>query len=316
MRESIPGSRRLSAVWAAIVSLGAFPTLALAQTTEFEKSSVIPFRRAAAENDDRRPTVKVIADGDSTRPLRTVATEEIPWSQLNPAAKERAAKVVQNVGLFRRLPTVSLESDRRTYNYFVDHPDVAVSLWRAMGISKVQLSETGPLTFDTDTGDGTTGSIEVLHRTPNSCLFFCRGLFQNPALVKPIRVEALMHLQPEFRPANQVVHKLDMFVAFPSQTVENIAKIISPVSNRIADRNFEEISLFVEMMNRGMSRQPGWVEQIVMRLEGVDPHRPDELLQVTAAVYIDAQKVRHAQSGEPITIPVSLPMTGTRQIMD
>lgn len=316
MLDPNPGSHRLSAAWMFLVALAGVPALAQAQTPDYEKSNVIPFRKAAAENDDRRPTVRAIADGDSTRGTRTLAIESIPWQQLNPQAKEQASKVVQHVGLFRRLPTVILESDRRTYDYFVDHPDVAVSLWRALGISKVQLHETAPLCFDTDTGDGTTGAIEVLHRTPNCCLFFCRGMFQNSALVKPIRVEALMHLQPEFRNGNQVIHKLDMFVSFPSQAVENLAKVISPISNRIADRNFEEVSLFVEMMNRGMSRQPGWVEQIAARLEGVDPHRPEELLQVTAAVYIDTQKVRQSLTGESVTIPPITTTTRTAGAMD
>ena len=112
-----------------------------------------------------------------------------------------------------------------------------------------------------------------------------------------------MHLQPEFKENDLIVHRFDLFVSFPSQTVETIAKVISPISNRIADRNFEEVSLFVEMMNRGMALQPGWVEQVAQKLEGVSPNRPDELLELTAAIYVEANRRQQPGSGS-VLVPL------------
>jgi hypothetical protein len=89
--------------------------------------------------------------------------------------------------------------------------------------------------------------------------------------------------------------------------------LISPVSYRIADRNFEEVSLFVEMMSSAMSRQPGWVEQISARLDGVLAGRSQELLNVTAAVYIDYERRRLAETGQPVTLEaIKAPLSVSR----
>ena len=72
-----------------------------------------------------------------------------------------------------------------------------------------------------------------------------------------------MHLQTQYVQGEalqpQVVHGLDLFVMFPSNTVDTVVRVIAPVSHMIADRNFRELSLFVRFMNVAMERQPGWV---------------------------------------------------------
>ncbi|GIT30470.1 MAG: hypothetical protein Ct9H300mP1_25160 [Planctomycetaceae bacterium] len=45
-----------------------------------------------------------------------------------------------------------------------------------------------------------------------------------------------------------MTHQAALFLAFPQQSVRNVAKLISPVTNMIADRNFRDISLFLRMM--------------------------------------------------------------------
>ena len=83
---------------------------------------------------------------------------------------------------------------------------------------------------------------------------------------------------------------LDLFVTFPSQTVDTVARLISPVSHLIADRNFRELTLFVRFMHVAMERQPGWVERTVQRVEGIDRKQREELLNVSARVFVDGRK--------------------------
>ena len=77
---------------------------------------------------------------------------------------------------------------------------------------------------------------------------------------------------------------------------------MAPISNKITDKNFEEISLFVRMMQLAMSEQPGWVEQIAAKLDGVLADRADQLLQVTAQCYIDEKKRQGEIIGEPVSL--------------
>lgn len=308
MRLAALRGRRNSVLMTVVLATWTSTSLALAE--QREQDSVIPVNQIHAT---QQPIVAtLIKSGDSSRRTRNEAIEQLPMALLTPADQQAVQLVLKDLSLFRRLPTLQIDADRRAYEYFTEHPDVAVSIWRALQISSVQMKEVNSLQYQTDTRDGTIGMVQVLLRSPGSYLVMCQGQLQSPGMPKPIHVKALMHLQPRFDSNGKVVHHLDLFVNFPSQTIETIAKLTSPVSFRIADRNFEEVTLFVALMSSAMSRQPGWVEQTAGKLEGVFPQRPQELLQVTASVYVDAERRRLTALGQPVTLENIMPAVGTQ----
>lgn len=256
------------------------------------QGSVIPI--AGRSESAPEMSVERLDEGTSARWTRKTASDELPLDQLTAESRATANEILGNVSLFRRLPKVKLQADKRVYEYFAYNPDVAVSIWRAMEISKVQLTQKTPDNYEVNTGDGTVGSVTVLYQGEGHHLILCEGEFQGPGVPRPMQARALMHLQPTFATGpegrTEVTHTLDLFVSFPSQTVEALARLISPVSNHVADRNFEEVSLFIEMMDRAMTQQPGWVEQISTRMNQVDDDDPQQLLRLTAAVYVDGQR--------------------------
>lgn len=239
---------------------------------------------------DEIPEIKVdtLETGTSSRDAKKKALQVLPLAHLAPAQRAVADAIVQDISLFRRLPTIRCETDPRIYTYFCDHPDVAVSIWRAMGVSAVKMAETGRGAFSCDAGDGTLGQVEVLYRTPTSSLVSCKGTFTSPLLPKPIKGSALLHLQVQTQldgaGKNCIVHKGDLFVSFPSTAVDAVARTIAPVSNKMIDRNFEEISLFVRMMDEAARRKPEWIYDIAPKLEGVGKERPVELVDLTRQV--------------------------------
>ncbi|WP_437192722.1 hypothetical protein [Planctomicrobium sp. SH527] len=280
------------------------PSVVVAQPNAAAES-VIPFNELAGK--DKAVAADIVEPGDSSRRSRQDALAELPMSKMSPGSQKIVQEVVGNLSLFRRLPKVAIKTDRRTYDHFIQHPDVAVSIWRAMEISRVQLSETGPASYQTDTKDGTAGTVEVLYRTADSCLILCHGQLNGHGLPKPIQARALMHLQPRLTGENQLTHTCDLFVSFPSNAVEAIAKLVAPMSFKIADKNFEEISLFVSLMSNAMVVQPGWVEQLAMRLDGVSPERKNSLRNVTAQVYVEAERRRLSALGRPVTLEALMP---------
>ncbi len=268
-----------------------------------------PSSQAAAE--PQLPTaadvaVDVLSPGTSARAVRDSARNAVPLQQLSPEHQRLAQSVLGDVSLFRRLPTVRAKLDPRVYQYFLDAPDAAVSIWRVLGISKLELKQTAPGVFEADTGDGSSGTVCLLHRTPTSCVVYCDGLFKSPVLAKPIKARALVTLRAVIEPqadgVTLITHSSDMFVSFPSLAVETIARMVSPLSYKYADRNIEEITSFLRMMDISMSRQPGWIEQIAQLMDGISDERNRQLLQLTAAVYVDAQRRNFAAKGEPFRI--------------
>ncbi len=257
--------------------------------------------------------ISLLSKGSSTRFAKRSVLSQLPLNKLTPANRINAEYVLKDISMFRVLPKIQFDVNHAAYAFFIAHPDVVVSIWRDMKISDFQMWQTGPTSFEIDAGDGTIGTLEVIHQTPTETMVLCSGVYKSPLLAKPIAAKALLYLESEYHPGNgqvktSVCHQATMYVSFPSQTIEMAAKILAPVSNVILDRNFKEISIFMHMMSLAMERQPGWVERVTNRLEGVLPVRRPQLLKVAARVYIDGQQRRKAtkpnrlQPPQPINV--------------
>ena len=284
-------------LWIVLIAL--FPTGGTAQDTDTLSLQLVAGQRQPHEE----LHVETLHVGTSSKKLRDEALQLLPLAKLTAPSQKLAQGVIHNASLYRRLPTIRCQADHHVYRFFADHPDVAVGMWRAMGVSKLQMFQTGEFEYEADAKDGTVGVITILSRTPTDCLIHCSGMFQSPVLAKPIQARAILHVRTAFEvnadDQQLVTHTGDLFVTFPSQTVENVAKAMAPISNKITDKNFEEISLFVRMMQLAMTQQPGWVEQMAAKLDGVIAGRSDQLLQVTAQCYIDEKKRLGEIIGEP-----------------
>lgn len=249
---------------------------------------------AAVEDNTQYPGLTIVKTGLSSSSVRKKAVADLRLERLTPDAQRKSQSVLKNLGMFRRLPTISFECDPEVYNYFLKNPDVAVSTWRAMEISQFQLQQTGANQYRADAGDGSVGDVELFLQTPSETLIHCDGAFKSPLLTKPIVARSLMRLQTTFvkDTDGRIIgtHTGDVFVEFPSHAVEAVAKVISPVSHAIADRNFKQMTLFVHLMSQAMVKHPGWVEQTGNKLDGIPGQKKQEFLEVAASSYSESRK--------------------------
>ena len=268
---------------------------------------------------DAAPTVEahVQSKGTSSDKVKKTALTELPLAKLTPQNRVRVQALLDEVGYFRRLPTTVFAAEPEVYQFFIRYPDVAVSVWRVMGISEMKMWQTGPNEYEGDSGDGSTGTIDVVYRGADETLLICEGQYQSPMLKKPIQARSLVMLKTSFIKESDgtifVTHRADMYVAFPSQTVETVAKVLSPLTGSMADRTFTEMSLFLRMMSLAMTRRPTWVDQIAGQMEGVADIRKLQLRQVTLQVHNGERKrqglpplVSRSQGPAPATVPADV----------
>lgn len=294
MRRVTVTARALSVMTVCLLLSGGMSVSLLAQSPAPEPG--------AEEPGGEFPVVQVelLEKGDSSRNQLKSALDALPLQHLSADHRKRVNEILENRALFRRLPTIGVECAPEIYSHFTANPESAVAIWRAMGISKFTLTPQNGNVWVGDAGDGSRGTIELLLKTPETHLLLCDGEYRSPVLPNIIRAKALMHLRtrPMVRENGEqrVVHDLDLFVMFPQQTVETVAKVVSPVSHMIADRNFRELSMFVRFMHVVMERQPGWVERVVQKMDGVSFEQKEELLQLSARVYVAARKAEARQT--------------------
>lgn len=267
LRGGVPYARQLIVV--ALIT-GAFSTPVSAESQLEEIAERAGFR--------------IIAQGESTRESEARARSRVPLNRMSGAARQRALKVMDQCSQFRRLPEIQYSADPALYQYLVRHPDVAVSTWRVLGISRFEMWQTGPLEYEAAAVDGTEGLADVLYRDHEQCIFVCEGSYHNPLLPKPLEASALVWFRSGFTPADDgtflVTQKAEVFVAFPSQGLSAVARILTPVTNSMMDRNLLEVSLYASMMSRAVRDEPEWIIQLARQLEGVLPQRSTELITI------------------------------------
>ncbi|MBC8113244.1 MAG: hypothetical protein H7062_02610 [Candidatus Saccharimonas sp.] len=128
---------------------------------------------------------------------------------------------------------------------------------------------------------------------------------------------SLMRLQTTFakEPDGRIIgtHSGDVFVEFPSQAVETVAKVISPVSHTIADRNFKQMTLFAHLMSQAMARHPGWIEIIGNKLD-VSAERKREFMEMSARSHALSRKRLNAAAQPPFPLAPDDLLTPFREI--
>lgn len=274
----------------------------------FEKGNMRDLRRDPERDRDIEqmlPHYRVTTSGSSDSALRDEALQRLNRLTFTASGRQTANQVVDNLSLYRRLPEVRFEVDPDTYDYFVGNPDSVVALWQALGISAINLREVKQYHYQMNNPDGTVSDVYYLRRTKNENVIYCDGEFKSPFLAKPIAAKGILCLYTTFEEEDGVTfarHHADALISFPSTAVETAARLISPVSNYIADRNFQEISLFMHTMSLTMSRQPGWVQQQIARMKAIRPTKAEELMQVTLQNY-EAHQNRLAARWRDLTDP-------------
>jgi hypothetical protein len=238
--------------------------------------------------------IRILSKGESSSDLQKKTVASIPLHAMAPASRQRAKKIMDDCSQYRRLPSLQYSIDEPMYRYLLQHPDVAVSTWRVMGISRFEMWQTGPLEYEAKAVDGSEGIADILYQDANQMVFVCEGTYHNALLPKPLAASALIWFRASYTPAADGTHtvsqKADVFVKFPSAAFSAVAKMLTPVTNGMMDRNLFEVSLYSSMMSRAVRDEPEWVIQVADQMEGVLPQRRGELIEV-------AQRPRKVNKG-------------------
>jgi len=211
----------------------------------------------------------------STPAMRQDAARALPLSKLTPQGRALAAKVLNDVTIFRRLPTQVIESDSEMFGFLVENPDLVINIWDVMGVTKVSMKRLGPSSFQLDDGHGTTGTIHYLYRSPTQHVVYCEGSYIGSLLPRAIRGRCILSLRSvPIRDADErsyVQCRLDSFVQLDNVGVEVFAKTFQSVIGGIADHNFRETTSFAAKVSEAAEETPDNIHRLASRLDAVTP---------------------------------------------
>jgi hypothetical protein len=262
------------------------------------------FDASAAAAEPRTDATTVSAS--SQRTAREEAIRSIPWKQLAEPQRRKLQYVVQNAGMYRRLPTRVIDCDPDLFSFLLRHPEVVVDVWQMMGVSKVTLQRVSDQAYQGNDGAGTTGNVCYLYAdwgpaARNLAVVYADGAYDGQPFLNPLRAQSVIILQSgavqESNGRSYVTVRVDSFVHLQQMGVELVAKTVQPWINKTADRNFIETLGFVSTFSQTAEKNPQGMQRLAGRLRNVDEPTRDELVQLC---YRAAQ--RYAKCDEPTWI--------------
>jgi hypothetical protein len=237
-------------------------------------------RRASADESTPR--------ANTSRQARDEAIRAIPLQKLNGTARAQARDVLQNLTIYRRLPTKSIDCDPDLYAFLLRHPEVVVDMWRVMGITEMQLERVDGAHYRVSDGQGTTGQMEYLYTSPGMDVIYSEGTYEGPLYPRTVRGKCLILLRTKYLPEPDgrctVVGQLDTFLAIENLGVEVLAKTFQPLIGKAADHNFVETANFVANVSQTAETNEAGMLRLARKLNGIEAPTREQFLRLLAAV--------------------------------
>jgi hypothetical protein len=170
----------------------------------------------------------------------------------------------------------------------MDHPEVLVNIWQAMGITGMSLHRTGPGAYKIDDGAGTQSDLEILHRDPNTHLVYAEGIYSGPVLKRPVKGRCVVLLKSGYSQkedgAEFVTHRIDAFIHLDRVGAELVAKTFQPLVGKSADENFSEATAFLGRLSQAAEQNQAGVQRLGQHLTNVDPVLQQQFIMLSASI--------------------------------
>ena len=212
------------------------------------------------------------------RQLRDEALRAIPFNEMSESVQAKLQSVVSRATIYRRLPAQTVDCDPDLHVLLVRHPEVVVNIWQLMGVTKVKVNRTGPLTFDATDGAGTVSRAELVYGTRDMQIFYAEGSYDGPLLQKPVTGACVLLLRSAYGERDgkpSVSDTLDVFARLDHLGAEIIVKTLYPAVAKSVDYNFSESVKFVGQVSQAAELNGPGMQRLASHLRNVQPEVRD-----------------------------------------
>ena len=230
---------------------------------------------------------EILSKASTSRSTKEDAIRRIPFRSLSAPAQQRIAAVVKKPTMFRRMPITMIDCDPELHQFSIRHPEIIVSIWQLMGITKVTASRTGPYMLRCDDGVGTVTNMELIYGDNDTHVLFCEGAYEGPLFRKPLTGRCVLVLRSgavKSSTGYKITNMMDVFLQVDHTGLDIFTKTLHPLLGKSADINFTESMRFVEKMSQAAANNGEGMQHMTDRLQDVDPEVRKNFRKVVANV--------------------------------
>jgi hypothetical protein len=242
--------------------------------------------------------------GNSTREARDAAVAAIPFPHLTPQANSRLNAVIEKSSYFRRMPVQTMVCEPEILVCLARNPEVLVSIWDSMGITKVELSRTAQYQHSGNDGAGTTCNMDLIYGNDTTHVYLVDGNYKGSMWPKELTGKSVIVLHHRSAKTNDGSHRMtvwmDVFLKLDNLGADLIVRTLGPLVNKSADSNFVESVNFVSQISQAAVNNPKGLEALTSRLR-INQNVRDQFLQAARAAAARNHRVVRAEPVNSIT---------------
>ncbi|HTU91051.1 MAG TPA: hypothetical protein VMF69_13315 [Gemmataceae bacterium] len=243
-------------------TLGWLLTMAFAAATNAALAQTLPESAVYSSQSTVKtePSLPQTADYGPRAVQQGFVPAPVPLDELPPPLRDRVRVVLEHPTLASRGPLEAFRCRPSIYFWLLDHPDVAMRLWRGLGAKCSEIHALGEGTFawrDTQYGEV---HWQTIVRNGRQRVWYAEGRVKAGPLLPTVSLHAVVVLTHQEgsdgkgRPA--VRHQMDMILHTDSRAVSLAARLFGASAPHMAEEYVGQMQMFFGALAWYLSEHP------------------------------------------------------------
>ncbi|HTU91969.1 MAG TPA: hypothetical protein VMF69_17940 [Gemmataceae bacterium] len=200
----------------------------------------------------------------------------VPLDELPPPLRERVRSVIEHPTLSSRGPLEAFRCRPELYYWLLDHPDLAMRLWRGLGAKCMDIHERGDGSFAWKDPQNGEMHWQTIVRTGKQRVWYAEGRVKPGLMFPSVSVRAVVVLNHQEgsdgkgKPA--VRHQMDMVLHTDSRAVSLAARLFGASAPRLAEEYVSQLEMFFGALAWYLTEHPDKAAALFQELK-VSPGR-------------------------------------------
>jgi hypothetical protein len=176
------------------------------------------------------------------------AMPRVPLESLAPAMRERVAHVLERPAFTSKGPSETFQAEGHVYRWLLEHPDMAVKLWKQIGAKVSEIHDRGDGVFVwRDENQGEVNWHTAI-RAPGLHVWYAEGKIKPAALIPmtSFRAVAIMtyHEGKDTKGKDAIRHQVHFLLRCDSRAVSLAMKLMGASAPRMAEQYLGQLQMF------------------------------------------------------------------------
>jgi hypothetical protein len=193
-------------------------------------------------------------------PAQGFVAAPVPLDELPPGVRERVRAVLDHPTLSSRGPMEAFHCRPALYYWLLDHPDLAVRLWRGLGARCTDIYPRGEGSFTWK--DAQSGEVhwDTVLRTARQRVWYAEGKVRPGVLLPSVSIRAVVVLNHQEgtdgsgKPA--VRHQMDLILHTDSRAVGLATRLFGASAPRMAEEYVGQMEMFFGALAWYLTQHP------------------------------------------------------------